>query len=217
MVPIILLSSTRLTATSYIKKLVKDMKVSPGYVTVVEKDGASVKIEQIRKLSELFFRSNTNTRVIVIRDFETARNETQNAMLKILEEKTSNVQFVITCSDQSAILPTIASRCKIIKLASVSTNNEMVDLGKCFSEIFPTTDKIKSEKIITYIDQFVLHSRAQLKHSVESNDVEFSRKYLKFIKDCLECRYLLNHNNLNAQMVIDHLLLRSLTLRSEMK
>ncbi|KAA3646258.1 MAG: DNA polymerase III subunit delta' [Chloroflexi bacterium] len=55
-------------------------------------------------------------RVALLRDFEHASNSAQNAMLKTLEEPPGRVVLLVTAESAEALLPTITSRCEVLRL-----------------------------------------------------------------------------------------------------
>lgn len=58
--------------------------------------------------------------VVVITGIDTMRTESANAFLKLLEEPSDNVLFILTASKTDQLLPTIVSRCQNIRLQPVS-------------------------------------------------------------------------------------------------
>ncbi len=76
--------------------------------------------DDIRPVTRL--RPNEGNRVIIIMtQVETMRKETANAFLKILEEPSSNLMFILTTSSYESLLPTITSRCQHIPLGILTT------------------------------------------------------------------------------------------------
>ncbi len=59
--------------------------------------------------------------VMVITGVDTMRKETANAFLKLLEEPTEDVMFILTANSTDQLLPTIISRCQQIRLNPLST------------------------------------------------------------------------------------------------
>lgn len=75
------------------------------------------KIQGIPDTEELIRQTNlalTQT-VYVLNDFEEASVEAQNAFLKRLEEPQKNLSFILTAKNEWQILPTIISRCQVIR------------------------------------------------------------------------------------------------------
>ncbi len=79
---------------------------------------AKIGIEAIRELNyQLSLRPvETTRRIAVLSQFETANDAAANALLKTLEEPPGNALFLLTASDELALLPTILSRCERLNL-----------------------------------------------------------------------------------------------------
>lgn len=72
----------------------------------------------IRPVTKL--KPNEGNRVIVIlTQVETMRKETANAFLKLLEEPSDRLMFILTTESYESLLPTITSRCQHIPLGSL--------------------------------------------------------------------------------------------------
>ncbi len=55
--------------------------------------------------------------------------EAQNALLKSVEESNDNIHFIFCCEREEAILPTIASRSRVVKVVGpMDSTSEMVNL-----------------------------------------------------------------------------------------
>ena len=90
---------------------------------MIEPDGVSIKIGQIRELKHTltFSPFEANCRVVVINDIHTMRREAANSLLKTLEEPPPGNLLILTGDAASAILPTIISRCQTIPFTGLST------------------------------------------------------------------------------------------------
>ena len=55
-------------------------------------------------------------RVILIENAERMTQQAQNCLLKTLEEAEEGTYFLLTCDKESALLPTIRSRCRVIRM-----------------------------------------------------------------------------------------------------
>lgn len=58
--------------------------------------------------------------VVILTNIETMRKEAANAFLKLLEEPSEDLVFLLTTNSTEALLPTIISRCQHIQLSSLS-------------------------------------------------------------------------------------------------
>ena len=75
--------------------------------------------DDIRPVARL--RPNEGNRVVVIMtQVETMRKETANAFLKLLEEPSDRLMFILTTESYESLLPTITSRCQHIPLGTLS-------------------------------------------------------------------------------------------------
>ena len=75
--------------------------------------------DEIRPVARL--RPNEGTRVVIIMtQVETMRKETANAFLKLLEEPSDRLMFILTTESYESLLPTITSRCQHISLGTLS-------------------------------------------------------------------------------------------------
>lgn len=78
----------------------------------------ALKIDQIRDLQRELSLSAVESRyrVAILCNFERATLGAANALLKTLEEPTSQVVLVLTAVEPGNLLPTIVSRCQVLKL-----------------------------------------------------------------------------------------------------
>ena len=74
--------------------------------------------DEIRPIAKL--RPNEGQRIVIIlTQVETMRKETANAFLKLLEEPSNRLMFILTTESYESLLPTITSRCQHIPLATL--------------------------------------------------------------------------------------------------
>src|SRR5215203_1873304 len=76
-------------------------------------------------------------RVFVIEAAEAMRDESQNALLKTLEEPPGFVHLILLSSDQEALLETVASRCQPIEFAPLPAEVLEQELGRDRPEAAP--------------------------------------------------------------------------------
>ena len=77
--------------------------------------------EYIRKAARLKPNEGRKT-VIILTGIEKMRKEAANAFLKLLEEPSEDLMFLLTTNHTEALLPTIISRCQHIQLSTLKTN-----------------------------------------------------------------------------------------------
>lgn len=78
--------------------------------------------EEIRP--KAFLKPNEGQKtVVILTGIETMRKEAANAFLKLLEEPSENLMFILTTQNTEALLPTIISRCQHIQLNPLRTGD----------------------------------------------------------------------------------------------
>ncbi|WP_010094910.1 DNA polymerase III subunit delta' [Ornithinibacillus scapharcae] len=87
-------------------------------VHVIEPDGQSIKIEQIKNLQKEFTYSGleSDQKVYIIKGAETLTANAANRILKFLEEPNQKTTAIMLTENSQSILATIRSRCQIIDL-----------------------------------------------------------------------------------------------------
>lgn len=102
-------------------------------VQVIEPDGATVKIEQIRALEAeaALAPYEAKWKVSILDSAERMTEQAANALLKTLEEPPRDTVFILLASAVSALLPTIVSRCQTVTFFPLPrTQVEAVLVGK---------------------------------------------------------------------------------------
>lgn len=105
-------------------KLASQLLGSPAesspYVLGIMPDGKSIGIEQIRELQKFLLLKTTGTaiirRIVIIDQADKMTVESQNALLKILEEPPADTVIILTASVPQNLKPTIHSRVQTISL-----------------------------------------------------------------------------------------------------
>lgn len=87
-------------------------------VVQAEVEGGTLRVEQVRELQHsLSLRPYESAwRVAMLLRFQEANANAQNALLKTLEEAPAYVVLLLTADSAESLLPTVASRCEILRL-----------------------------------------------------------------------------------------------------
>lgn len=93
-------------------------------VAIINPDGNSIKIEQIRKL---ILKSSekpiiSNKKVYIINDSDVMTKEAQNSLLKTLEEPPNYLIIILITSNENKLINTIRSRCTKIQFNKIQDN-----------------------------------------------------------------------------------------------
>ncbi len=91
-------------------------------VIQAEKEGGTLKVEQIRSIRQSLVLKpyQGKYRVALCLRFQEANDNAQNALLKTLEEAPAQVILILTADTPESLLPTIVSRCEILRLRPLS-------------------------------------------------------------------------------------------------
>ena len=100
--------------------------------TLIEPDGASIKIDQIRQMQKKIIEAPiiSKNKVYIIDDADLMTTEAQNCLLKTLEEPPEFVTIILIGSKESSFLSTIKSRCTIIKFSPIENEQIIEYLNK---------------------------------------------------------------------------------------
>ena len=203
MIPIIFVTKEKKNVVKFINNQALENNISPWAIMLVEKEATSVTIDQIRNIISNTGYNNSIKQLVAIYDFDSCRPEAQNAFLKTLEEKSASIMFILVVSEETSLLATIRSRCRIVKESGVSRKdeeknrfsiNELGDLLVRFSGY-----EKKRDEVINIIDNLLLFYRKKL--LMQENVVDLIRIILQSRKD-------IKYYNANPQLVLDCILLK---------
>lgn len=148
----------------------------PDFEFVSPEKGA-IKIAQIRELIKTlsFAPYEAKTRVVLIEDVHTMRQEAANSLLKTLEEPPANNLLILTADSSRTILQTIVSRCQTISFYPLNVA-DTVDV------IIRDSPKIDKDTAMT-LARFSEGSpgKALLLHRLEI--VSFCKQVIELISD----------------------------------
>ena len=151
-----------------------------------------IKIEDVRNLNNFLRLTVTEPTLIVSNNIEEAGIEALNAFLKNLEEPQENLYFALTTSSIQKVLPTIVSRCQVIRVTEVKRiNNEKLkinseDSGK-FLEMttgqrFKEIDKIKDRGVALAFVSDIIDTHHCLLHEGNNDLVKIANNLVVEIK-----------------------------------
>ncbi len=102
--------------------------VHPDLLEIIP-NGRSIKIEQIRQIQKevTFPPLEGKRRVVIIDRAEAMGPSSSNALLKILEEPPIHTVLLLSTSSSSSLLPTILSRCQILRQVYIQPNINKTD------------------------------------------------------------------------------------------
>ncbi len=92
---------------------------------LVNEEGETIKVEQIRAITEKIIEKPilSSKKVYILNDCEKMTKEAQNCLLKTLEEPPDFAVLLLISSNPNRILPTIQSRCIPIRFSPISDSD----------------------------------------------------------------------------------------------
>lgn len=93
-------------------------------IVAAETPGGTLKVDQVRALQRSLSLSSYQARyrIAILDNFDDANPNAANALLKTLEEPPDHVILLLTAASAEVLLPTVTSRCEILRLRPVSVN-----------------------------------------------------------------------------------------------
>jgi DNA polymerase III delta prime subunit len=160
-----------------------------------------VKIDDVRALNNLIRLSFKEPTLVVSKNIHEAGEEALNAFLKNLEEPQENIYFALTAPTTRKVLPTIVSRCQIIRI--MNEENGILDeeirkfVNLSTGEKLAYIDKIKGrEEAIEFAESLVnfLHS------GLHENKVKYSSQISNIKVACETLTRLKGNGNVNLHL-----------------
>ena len=208
---------------------------NPDYMEIAP-DGKTLKINQIREMQEKIAEKPivSNRKVYVIDDADLMNEESQNCLLKTLEEPPEYAVIILIVSNESKILSTIKSRCILVKFNILSDEeiksvnpNLSEDLIKILDGSFENLENIEEKREnyrqLNYIVDMIekkstlveLLNKSELLYSNKDdiinmleymNIIFFEKKWISLIEIVEKTKKKIISNN-NYDMCIDYLLM----------
>lgn len=132
------------------------------HILFKEKDSTMIKVDAVReiKTQALIFPNEGTKSVFIISEAQYMNPQAQNALLKIFEEPSPHICFILTCSSKSSLLDTVISRATSYTLGEGLASSE------------------KGED-----DKAVIIAAELISSLVGESEFDFLKKTASFIKD----------------------------------
>ncbi len=108
------------------------LKAKDPYFPLTKNTLAKILIDNTRQLKQFVSLKiyNAKYRIILISEADRMTEQAANSILKLLEEPPEKTVFILTTSRLNQLLPTIVSRCQLIKFAPLSAGDIQAELVK---------------------------------------------------------------------------------------
>ena len=207
MFPILLVSKDQNKIQTFIKNIQKKEKINDSKVFIIEPLSKHFSIDQIKEIKKTLIYKINEPRLYVLLNFDLATFEAQNAFLKTLEEHDNLITFLLVVSQYYSLLPTLISRSKVI--------NENFEKIKNIDEISKELDNLIKNKDLKILGSKFFITKNK-KHPIEifdyliyyfKNRILLDPESTKVLREIISQRYYVEHNNIDPQNAIDHILI----------
>ncbi|MDP3973840.1 MAG: hypothetical protein Q8P92_03325 [Candidatus Daviesbacteria bacterium] len=177
-------------------------------------------IEQAREIKKhLSFKPlQSKGKAVVLEEASNLTEEAQNALLKTLEELPEDAIFIMATDSESKLLPTVLSRCQIIRLqvtgyppeARLAKGGSLQE--KDYSQDVERLLRISVEQRFEYIEKLkdrkeFLHSLVSYFHqNLASHLTSGNTDYKNFLKELLQAEQWAAQN-VNIRAILEYLML----------
>lgn len=112
---------------------------------IIEQDGSSIKIDQIRQMQKSVLEKpiESSKKVYIIDNCHLMTKEAQNCILKTLEEPQEYIVIIMISSNEYSILPTVKSRCTKIYFKELADSEIFKYIGNNYEGMLLENDLIK--------------------------------------------------------------------------
>jgi len=165
------------------------------------------KIDDVRSLNSLIRLTFNRPTLVVCENIHEATEEALNAFLKNLEEPQENIYFALTATSTRKVLPTIVSRCQIIKVKSekgVTGSAEKAEsreiekfLELTVTEKLAFIDKIKDRKQAIELTENLINFMHRKLHEKEVKYSQLAAR-IEIVQETLTC--LKANGNVNLHL-----------------
>lgn len=121
------------------------------------------KVEDSKELKKITKFSFSEKTAIILESIDTATPETVNAFLKNLEEPNKNLIYILTATNLDSVLPTIVSRCQLIKEPKGTGHKSFVNKPSNYKDALNIKDR---DEAIQFIENLIFtdHQKGDFKN-----------------------------------------------------
>ncbi|HXS15484.1 MAG TPA: hypothetical protein VN711_05105 [Candidatus Saccharimonadales bacterium] len=200
----------------YIDIFCKNHTISKFDQTYITTEEPSIGITEVRNMQKTLFLKpyQGEEKAVILEDAHLLTTEAQNALLKVLEEPPSSTYLFLSAPTTSTFLPTILSRCSLVKLEEEeqtispeeqdTIDRDVTIIGsENINSQLALAEKISLDKdnITKWFEQVLDRLRKNLLEN--PTDIRLAQK----IHAILQAYKIIQTTNANARLVIEHALL----------
>lgn len=200
-------------AKTAINEIVNCLKITPADCFLQDQT-SSIKIADIRKLQGIINLKphSSKYKLAVIMRAENLTTEAANALLKILEESPDHSIIILVSGSKDKILPTIVSRCQIIRL-NLSKKISDEDLSRINDEI-KNLGRMSLRERFSFIEELLKLDSQEIIMEKLSDWLEYFRKDMvnnsksyQIAGEILISQRILLTSNVNKKLLLENLIM----------
>lgn len=212
---IIIVSENINKKEEYLKCLCKKNSIDKFDVSLIE-SGKAIGVGDIKILHEKIYLKpfRGKLKAVILKIEQGISLEAQNALLKILEEPPEDTIVILSASSIDLLLPTIHSRCKIIRLDDKPqelSEKETYDFFNLLKSLLSSKigarlklaqDLAKNkEEVILWLEKIILALRKKvIKEKIQKQDLER-------LKSLQSTHKIISTTNVNPRFILENLFL----------
>lgn len=172
----------------FAKQIKNNLSKNNPDIFIIDKDsGWTIKL--VRSLKKFLSQKpfNHQNKIVIIYEAHNLNIESQNALLKSLEEPGDNNFIILTTNKESSLLTTIISRCHLIRLKNQENKEISIKPLEITGDFLKDSSKLDTlyknkEKILPFLqDQLTFHQKKLINQPNFQNN-HLIKKLLKSIK-----------------------------------
>ncbi len=183
------------------------LKITP------EKGKSSIGIEKARQIIKFLSQKpyESDTKLVIIEDAHLLNKQTQNALLKSLEELPKYATVILECPDKKNLLETVISRCQLIQLSGKAQKGSDAPSWEKIKKL-PISAKLdlaekiaKKERLeaIAILENWINCELELMRKSTKTEEMRQQKENLQLLAEVKED---LKATNVNLALGMDNLL-----------
>lgn len=193
----------------YLKEGIELKRNNPDILII--KPEKSIGIENIREIKKFLLKKSWHEKgkkLVLVFEAHTLTTDAQNAFLKTLEEPPKDSVIILIANNKNAFLPTIVSRCRLIKLKR-GQQKEREKIRKVWQEVANSppekrlllSEKIAKEDSSDWLKDLITYLQKSL---LKDGDKKTIVNQIKLINQGLQ----MSNHNVNFQKVLEWIFLQ---------
>lgn len=190
-------------------ELIQKVELSLNHPDLLWLEEEKLGIEQARKVKDFLSLKpyQGNKQAVVILHAESLTPESQNALLKILEEPPEHSLIILGTTSEDQILATIISRCQVVNLEDLTTEESHTQYQDKIEKLRQSSieERFKFIEKLEEKERFLHALTAYFRHQFVLTPLRWEHKL--FLQDLIQAEKLAKQN-VNIRAILEYLMLK---------